>query len=58
MMESHKGIFLPDTPAQTTWHVDATRHDDTGDGTGWVSVKKTIQADIETAANSTITEAA
>jgi len=21
--------------AQTTWHVDASRHGDTGDGTGW-----------------------
>jgi len=36
-------LTAPLAYAQTTWHVDASRHNDTGDGNGWSSAKNTIQ---------------
>jgi hypothetical protein len=36
--------------ATSTWHVDANRPDDSGDGSSWDTAKKTIQAAIDKAA--------
>lgn len=35
--------------AASTWHVDATRQDDSGDGQSWDTAKKTLQAAIDRA---------
>ncbi|NMA45523.1 MAG: hypothetical protein GX945_03070 [Lentisphaerae bacterium] len=40
-------LLVAAVQAANTWHVDATRPDDDGDGHSWESAKKTIQAAID-----------